>query len=84
MNFSRVELHKPTLEQRWRTAESNLIYFVICGIAYAKSKGDSPEDFGTFAGEIAGPYWQEKAKGKGPPLSLMGFRGTNISSMISK
>ncbi|MFX0202214.1 MAG: hypothetical protein ACFFCW_39385 [Candidatus Hodarchaeota archaeon] len=45
-----MELPQLTLEEKWKRAESNLIYFVISGIAYAKSKGLNAEDFGTFAG----------------------------------
>lgn len=56
----KVELPKLTLEQKWETAESNLIYFVVSGIAYAKSKGYTAEDFGTFAGEVAAPSWKKK------------------------
>jgi hypothetical protein len=59
-----------TLEQKWETAESNLIYFVVCGIAYAKSRGASPEEFGAFAGNIAS--WEE-ARGKGPQALVEGI-----------
>ncbi len=65
-----VELPQLTLEQKWETAESNLIYFIVCGIAYAKSKGDSAGDFGAFAGKIAN--WEE-AKGKGPQALVEGI-----------
>jgi hypothetical protein len=72
MTLTRVELPQLTLEQKWRTAESNLIYFVVSGIAYAKSRGESPEDFGTFAGDVAAPSWKE-AKGKGPQALVEGI-----------
>ena len=55
MTLTKVELPQLTLEQKWRKAESNLIYFVVSGIAYAKSRGESAEDFGTFAGVVAAP-----------------------------
>ena len=65
-----VELPQLTLEQKWETAESNLIYFIVCGIAYAKSKSESPEDFGTFAGKVAN--WEE-ARGKGARALVEGI-----------
>jgi hypothetical protein len=55
-----VELPQLTLQQKWETAESNLIYFVVCGISYAKSHGGSAEDFGTWAGQVAAPSWEEE------------------------
>ncbi len=48
-----VELPRLTLHEKWETAESNLIYFVVCGISYAKFHGGSAEDFGTWAGQVA-------------------------------
>jgi hypothetical protein len=72
MTLTRVELPQLTLEQKWRKAESNLIYFVFSGIAYAKSRGESAEDFGTFAGDVAAPYWKEN-KGKGPQALVEGI-----------
>jgi len=70
MGTQAIELPQLTLEEKWETAESNLIYFVICGIASAKSKGAAPEDFGTFAGNIAS--W-ENARGKGPHALVQGI-----------
>ena len=72
MTLTRVELPQLTLEQKWRKAESNLIYFVVSGIAYAKSRGESAEDFGTFAGDVAAPHWKEN-KGKGPQALVEGI-----------
>jgi hypothetical protein len=54
-----VQLPQLTLQQKWETAESNLLYFVICGITYAKTHGESAEDFGTWAGQVAAPLWEE-------------------------
>lgn len=53
-----VQLPLLTVEQKWETAEGNLIYFVISGISYAKSKGQTAEDFGVWAGRVGCPYWQ--------------------------
>jgi len=68
----RIELPQLTLEEKWGKAESNLIYFIVCGITYAKSKGESTEDFGTHAGNIAAPSWK-KGKGKGPAYLVRGI-----------
>ncbi len=58
-----IELPELTVQQKWETAEGNLIYFVVCGIAYAKCHGGSAEDFGRWAGEVAAPYWEaDRAK----------------------
>lgn len=69
---TRVELPQLTLEQKWSTAESNLVYFVASGILYARSKGESAETFGTFAGDVAAPFWEEE-KGKGPRALVDGI-----------
>jgi hypothetical protein len=53
-----IKLPQLTVEQKWETAEGNLVYFIISGISYAKSKGETPEDFGTWAGTIGCPYWK--------------------------
>jgi hypothetical protein len=53
-----VKLPQLTVEQKWETAEGNLVYFVISGISYAKSKGETPEDFGAWTGTVGCPYWQ--------------------------
>ncbi|MBI3360977.1 MAG: hypothetical protein HY023_07690 [Chloroflexi bacterium] len=74
MGNKMIELPQLTIEQKWKTAESNLIYFVVSGIAYAKSRGASPEDFGTFAGNVAVPSWK-KHSGKGPQVLVEGISG---------
>ena len=52
------ELPKLTTDQRWETAEGNLVYFIISGISYAKSKGESAAEYGTWTGKIGCPYWK--------------------------
>jgi len=70
-----IELPQLTLQQKWETAEANLIYFIVCGITYAKSHGQTAEDFGTWAGQDAAPFWdEEKSKG---PLGLIEGISTN-------
>lgn len=56
---TKINLSLLTLENKWEVARGNLVYFVVCGITYAKSKGGSPERFGTHAGEIAAPFWRK-------------------------
>jgi hypothetical protein len=70
MTDKMIELPQLALEVKWATAESNLIYFIVCGIAYAKAKGDSAADYGTFAGKIAN--WDD-AKGRGPRALVEGI-----------
>ena len=73
MPITQIELPQPALEEKWRTAESNLIYFVICGIACVKSLGESPENFGSFAGQVADSAWEDEAKGKGSQALIEGI-----------
>jgi hypothetical protein len=62
-----IELPQLTVEQKWATAESNMIYFIACGISYAKCHGQTAEDFGVWAGQVAAPSWEEeKSQGLGP------------------
>ena len=58
-----IELPQLTLEEKWEVARGNLIYFVVSGITYAKSKAGSPEEFGTHAGKVAVPSWRMGAGG---------------------
>lgn len=53
-----VKLPVLNVEQKWEMAEGNLVYFIISGISYAKSKGEKPEDFGTWTGNVGCPYWK--------------------------
>jgi hypothetical protein len=71
-----IELPQLYLAQKWKTAESNLIYFITCGISYAKSHGGSAEDFGTWAGQVAAPSWDEE-KTKGPRGLVEGIASNN-------
>jgi hypothetical protein len=51
----RIALPQLTLQQKWETAESNLAYFIVCGISYAKAHGQ------TAANLPLGPAkWQRK------------------------
>ena len=49
----------PVLKQKGRMnrAIGNLKSFTLTGIAYAKSLGKTPEDYGKFVGELYAPFW---------------------------
>jgi len=87
-----IELPRLTLEDKWEVARGNIIYFVVSGITYAKSKDGSPEEFGTHAGNVAAPFWRTGVGGLRMrtkeetllPISLKGYLRTINSSKISK
>jgi hypothetical protein len=60
MSVKKMELPKLAVEEKWQRAQVNLVYFLVSGIGYAKSKGESPEDFGTFTGNTAVPKWANR------------------------
>jgi hypothetical protein len=60
----KIELPELDLEQKWKRAESNLIYFIVCGITFAKANGFTPEEYGTHTGEVAAPGWGQRHKGE--------------------
>ena len=55
---STIQLPKYSNDERWETAESNIVYFIIAGISYAKSNGSSAAAFGAWTGTIGLPYWK--------------------------
>lgn len=55
---SAIQLPIFSNDQRWETAESNIVYFIIAGISYAKSNGSSAAEFGAWTGTIGLPYWK--------------------------
>ncbi len=57
-----IKLPQLTLQQKWETAEHNLVYFIVCGITYAKAHGQTAEDFGKWAGQIAAPSWEDEKR----------------------
>ena len=63
MSNKKMMLPKLTVEEKWQRARVNLVYFLVSGIAYAKSMGKSAEDFGTFTGNTAVPKWANRGKG---------------------
>lgn len=70
MNNDMIQFPELTIEERWNTAESNLVYFIVCGIAYAKAMGRTPGDFGTFSGNVAN--WKNAAK-RDPKVLIEGI-----------
>ena len=63
-NIQKIELPKWYLEQKLDQTVINLTATMTAGIAFAKSLGKSPEDFGKFLGNSFSPGW-EGMKGKG-------------------
>ena len=57
------ELPTYTTEQRWERASSQLTVILVAGIAYAKSIGQSPEEYGEFLGNLFAPGWGEPGSG---------------------
>lgn len=53
-----IQLPKFSNDERWETAESNIVYFIIAGISYAKSNGSSAAAYGTWTGTIGLSYWK--------------------------
>lgn len=60
-NIQKIELPKLTIEYKLCRSVINLVGAMIGGIAYAKSKGERPEDFAPFCTyTIAGSWWKDK------------------------
>ena len=68
-NEKEIELPRLSLEGKWEVARGNIIYFVVSGITFAKSRGRSPEEFGADAGNVAVPYWRKGLGEVGEALS---------------
>jgi hypothetical protein len=62
---SQIELPQLSLEQKLERSSRNTSSREIVAIAYAKSLGKTPEDFGKFIGERTAFFWAD-IKGKGP------------------
>jgi len=62
----KIELPKLYLEQKLDRAVMNFSALFTGSIAYAKSIGKTPEDYGKFIGEVFAPGWEEI---KGKPIS---------------
>lgn len=46
-----------TDQQRWNRARFHIVSFIVAGIAHAKARGESAEQYGRFLGDLFGPGW---------------------------
>ena len=56
-SMKEFELPKLYMEQKWARASMNLGAQMVAGIAFAKSQGITPEEYGKYVGELHGQYW---------------------------
>jgi hypothetical protein len=54
-----IELPKETLEYKVERGVINSLSWIFAGIAYAKTKGDTPEDFARYGQTLWGSYWED-------------------------
>jgi hypothetical protein len=59
-NGQKMELPPLTIEYKLDRALINQVGDMILGIAYAKTKGDSPEDFASFGLNAWGSWWKDE------------------------
>jgi hypothetical protein len=58
--WEKLELPQKSLEYKLRRALMNQVGNIMLGIAYAKTKGDSPEDFAANGLKCWGSWWRDK------------------------
>jgi hypothetical protein len=54
-----IDLPQKTLEYKVERGVINTLSWIFTGIAYAKSKGDTPEDFAQYGLKAWGSYWKD-------------------------
>jgi hypothetical protein len=54
-----IELPQKTLEYKVERGVINTLSWIFAGIAYAKSKGDTPEDFARYGLNVWGSFWKD-------------------------
>jgi hypothetical protein len=54
-----IDLPQKTLEYKVERGVINTLSWIYAGIAYAKSKGDTPEDFARYGLHAWGTYWKD-------------------------
>jgi hypothetical protein len=54
-----IDLPQKTLEYKVERGVINTLSWIFAGIAYAKSKGDTPEDFARHGLKAWGTYWKD-------------------------
>jgi len=55
----KIELPQETLEYKVERGVINSLSWIFAGIAYAKTKGDTPEDFARYGQPLWGSYWED-------------------------
>lgn len=79
-----ITLPQLTIDQRWDRLQNNWYAFVIVGIAHAKARAESAEQYGEAIGKVFAPSW-ESSRGKGAAALATGlaanvqmFRGSTF------
>ena len=70
-----IELATYTPEQRWERASSQLVVSFVAAIAYAKSMGQTAEDYGKAVVKLFTPGWGEPGSGT---LGVIGGMNRNF------
>jgi hypothetical protein len=68
-DVKKTQLPQLTVEQKLDRAVANSVSYMIFGISFAKSLGQSTEDYATYCANIAAPLYQ-------------GFKGANPLSIV--
>ena len=58
--WEKLELPQKTLDYKINRALINQVGNIMLGIAYAKTKGESPEDFAAYGLKCWGSWWKDK------------------------
>ena len=61
-DVEKIGLPQLEIEQKWHVARNNLTALSMATIAFAKSLGKTPEDFGKFYGELAASTYESRVK----------------------
>ncbi|MDH4273042.1 MAG: hypothetical protein OEW18_13805 [Candidatus Aminicenantes bacterium] len=58
----KIDLPQLDVQQKWHVARNNLTSLSMAAIAFAKSSGKTPEDFGAFYGKLTASTYQSMVK----------------------
>jgi hypothetical protein len=61
-NAEKIELPQLKIEQKWHLARNNLTSLSMATIAFAKSLGKTPENFGEFYAELTASTYEPRVK----------------------
>jgi len=61
-NAEKIELPQMKIEQKWHITRNNLTSSLMATIAFAKSLGKTPEDFGKFYGELTASTYKPRVQ----------------------